>query len=267
MQHSMKPVILGAAIALTSVALFAFVFRLPSSTTGEQPRTISVSGQASRKLVPDEAHLKVNLNSMLPKMAEAKAAHDVKLKALLEITKALGIEERKVRTESAMVQPIYEYATEPATAIMPNPQPKRVFRGYRVQTQLDITVVDTSKVGALMEKITEAGFEKDANTEWGSLLDLNYQVSEPEKKRDELLAEAIAAARAKAERMAAAAGSSVARVQQITESNVGTYNPRPVPMLAMAKVSMAEADGAPPVAPPSGEENLQANVSVAFELR
>jgi uncharacterized protein YggE len=76
MQHSMKPVILGAAIALTSVALFAFVFRLPSSTTGEQPRTISVSGQASRKLVPDEAHLKVNLNSMLPKMAEAKAAPD-----------------------------------------------------------------------------------------------------------------------------------------------------------------------------------------------
>ena len=263
----MKSVIVGAVIALMSAFVIGAVVRPPLVMGGGQAgvRTISVSGQANRKLVPDEAHLRVNLNSMLPKMAEAKAAHDEKLKALLEITKAEGIEERKVRTESSMVQPIYEYVNTPVTATMPNPQPTRVFRGYRVQTQLDITVVDTAKVGVLMEKITEAGFEKDANTEWGNLLDLNYQVSEPEKKRDELLGEAITVARAKAERMAAAAGSSVARVQQISEGNVSDYNPRPVPMMAMAKMSMAEADGAP-VAPPTGEQNLQANVSVVFEL-
>ena len=263
----MKQVMLGAAIAFLSIVLAGVMMRPQMFMGGTgAARTISVSGHTERKLVPDEAHLRVNLNSMKLKMAEAKADHDEKLKTLLEMTKAEGVEERKVRTESSSVQPIYEYVSQPVTALIPNPQPKREFRGYRVQTLLDITVVDTAKVGALMEKITEAGFEQGANTEWGNLLDLQYQVSEPEKKRDELLSEAIAAARSKAERMAAASGSKVIGVQQISEGNVSHYQP---PMMAMAKSARMEMDmaGAAPVTPPSGEQNLEANVSVIFELK
>ncbi|MDX2094592.1 MAG: SIMPL domain-containing protein [Alphaproteobacteria bacterium] len=260
----MKPVILGAVIALLSAVA---VVRLPAmSGVANAPRTISVTGQANKKILPDEAHLRVNLNAMNLNMAEAKAAHDEKLGTLFEIAKSEGVEEKKLRTESASVQPVYEYVTPPVTATMPNPQPTRVFRGYRMQTQLDITVVDTAKVGALMEKITEAGFEKEANTEWGNLLDLHYEVSEPEKKRDELLAEAIAAARAKAEHMAEAAGAGVVRVQHISEGMVSPYNPpRPMPMMAMTKMGVAEAQGSA-VTPPPGEQDLQANVSVIFEL-
>lgn len=261
-----KHIALGAGIALISVAVVAYIIYLPSWTKHEI-RTVTVSGHAEKKLVPDEAHLQVNLNSMKPKIAEAKASHDEKLRALLALAKDAGVEDKKVRTESSTVQPIYEYVNPPITASMPNPQPKREFKGYRVQTLLDMTVVDTSKVGVLMEKITQAGFEKDANTEWGNLLDLNYQVSEPEKKRDELLAEAIAAARTKAERMASAAGSSVVGVQSINEGQVSPY--QPMPRMMMAKAAMmaeASADMAP-VTPPSGEENLQASVSVVFELK
>ncbi len=264
----MKQLVMGAAIALVSIAVVSAIAH-PASVIGgtNTPRTISVSGQANKKLVPDEAHLRVNLNSMKLKMADAKADHDEKLKTLLDIVKSEGVEERKVRTESASVQPMYEYVNQPITAAMPNPQPKREFRGYRVQTQLDITVVDTAKVGVLMEKITEAGFEKDANTEWGNLLDLNYRVSEPEKKRDELLAEAIATARTKAERMANAAGSRVVGVHSISEGNVSHYQP-PMPMMMArgAVIEQAMSDAAP-VAPPSGEQNLQASVSVVFELK
>jgi uncharacterized protein YggE len=260
----MKPFVIGT-IALAGAAVLCLATRSPLSDA-HTPRTITVSGHANRKLVQDEAHLRVNLNSMKMKMAEAKSAHDEKLKALLEITKSEGVEEKKVRTESSSVQPIYEYVERPVTASMPNPQPVRVFRGYRVQTLLDVTVVDTAKVGALMEKITEAGFEEGANTEWGNLLDLQYQVSDPDKKRDELLADAITSARAKAEQMAKAAGTSVSRVQEILEGNVNGYAP-PRPMPAMARMDMAAGAEGAPVAPPSGEQNLEANVSVIFELK
>jgi uncharacterized protein YggE len=262
----MKQVILGAAIALIATVAVAFLNRPLVAVGGmaAEARTITVSGQANRKLVPDEAHLRVNLNSMQMKMADAKADHDEKLKKLLEIAKEEGIEERKVRTESSTIQPIYEYVNQSPAII--NSQPQRVFRGYRVQSLLDVTVVDTAKVGQVMEKITNAGFEKEANTEWGNLLDLQYQVSEPEKKRDELLAEAIAVARAKAENMAKAAGTSVAGVRQISEGHVSNYMPRP--MMAMGKaVAMDMAAESAPVAPPSGEQELQANVSVVFELK
>lgn len=258
----MKPMMIGAAV-LASAAALCFVARPPASDA-KAPRTITVSGHANRKLVPDEAHLAVNLNSMKMKMAEAKSAHDEKLKKLLEITSSEGVEEKKVRTESSTVQPIYEYVDPAPNAI--NQQPTRVFKGYRVQTQLDVTVMDTTKVGALMEKITEAGFEQGANTEWGNLLDLQYRVSEPEKKRDELLADAITAARAKAEQMAKAAGSGVARVQQISEGGVSGYAP-PRPMMAMARMAEADMSAGAAVAPPSGEQNLEANVSVTFELK
>jgi uncharacterized protein YggE len=50
-------------------------------------------------------------------------------------------------------------------------------------------------------------------------------VSDPDKKRDELLADAITSARAKAEQMAKAAGTSVSRVQEILEGNVNGYAP------------------------------------------
>lgn len=269
MESMVKPVILGAAIAIISATIASVMVRPAPFAQASQVRVITVNGHANRKLVPDEAHLRVNLNTINLKMAEAKTSHDEKLKKLLDITKAEGVEERKVRTESSTVQPIYEWVQQPVTATMPNPQPKQVFKGYRVQTLLDITVVDTAKVGALMEKITEAGFEQEARTEWGNLLELNYQVSEPEKKRDELLAEAIAAARSKAERMAEASGSKVVGVQSINEGNISPIYPPPMPMMAMAKSARMEMDAAAaaPVTPPSGEQNLEANVNVVFELK
>ncbi len=224
-------------------------------------RTISVSGEANRKFVPDEAHLRVNLNSMKMKLADAKTAHDEKLKKLMSIVDEAGIEERKVRTESSTVQPVYEYVN------VPQGNSNRVFKGYRVQTQLDITVADTTKLGSVMESITNAGFEQGANTEWGDLLNLQYQVSEPEKKRDELLAEAIGNAKQKAERMAQAASAKIGDVYQINEGNVPSFRPPvPMPMVMMAKsADMASAPEAA-YAPPAGEEQLSATVSVVFEL-
>lgn len=226
-------------------------------------RSISVSGMAERKIVPNEAHLRVNLNSMDMKMAQAKAAHDAKLKKLLGITGDAKIDERKVRTESSTIQPIYDYVNDPKTG-----QGTRVFKGYRVQTQLDITVADTNKLGGLMEQITSAGFEEGANTEWGNLLDLNYQIADPDKQRDELLAEAITNARAKAARMAQAAEASLGRVYQINEGSAPSFRPPvPMPMVMMAKSADAGAMNEAAYAPPAGEQNVQATVNVVFELK
>lgn len=226
-------------------------------------RSISVSGMAERKIVPNEAHLRVNLNSMKMKIAEAKSEHDAKLKKLLAITGDAGIDERKVRTENSSIQPIYDYMNDPKTG-----QGTRVFKGYRVQTQLDVTVADTTKLGDLMDKITSAGFEDGANTEWGNLLDLNYQIADPDKQRDELLAEAIGNARAKAERMAEAAGSSLGRVYQINEGSAPSFRPPvPMPMMVMAKAADAGGMAESAYAPPAGEQNVQATVNVVFELK
>lgn len=250
----MKKIIL--ALAVTSIATGAL-----AQQTFIPVRTITVSGMAQRKVVPNEAHIQVNLNSLAMKLADAKTAHDKKLAKLMGIVKGEGIDEKKVRTENSNIQPLYDYRNDPKTG-----QNVRVFKGYRAQTNLDITVTESSKVGPLTDKITSAGFEDGASTEWGNLINLDYRIANPEQISDELLAQAIANAREKADRMASAAGASIDRVYQVNEGGAPVFAPHPVPMMAMAKMESAGAADAA-YAPPAGEQNVQANVTVTFELK
>ena len=133
-----------------------------------------------------------------------------------------------------------------------------------MQTSLDITVVDTTKLGQLMDATSTAGFEQGGNPEWGDLMNVYYTLSDSDKIRDTMLADAILNARAKAENMAKAAGAILGAVQQIQEGNSPNFNyPRPVPMMAMTK---AELTSSAPIAPPAGEQQMQASVTVTFEL-
>jgi len=236
---------------------------LASSALAQQQfvaiRSVTVSGLAERKVVPDEAHINVNLNAQDKDMARARTLHQTKLSKLMMLVKDAGINERKVSTQSSSIQPIYTYRNDGTG------NSKRVFEGYRVQTGLDITVEDTAKLGSLMDKIASAGFEQGANTEWGNLLNVYYTVSNPTKIRDEMLAEAIANAKAKAERMADASGASLGSVYQINEN--GTPQFRPV-MAAAPRAMMMKADAAMmEAAPPAGEQELQSNVTVTYELK
>lgn len=237
------------------MAIFLGLCAASSSQAAELEalRSITVSGQAERQVVPDEAHVQVNLNALEPKLADAKTAHDKKLKQLLAIVSKAGIDEKKVKTLYATSEPQYDYTNS-----------QRVFKGYRVQTQLYIAVNPTDKLAGLMDTITEAGFERGASTEWGNLLSVSYQVSNPDKLRDELLADAIVNARAKAENMANAAGVGVGAVMQINETGAPSFNfPRAMPMMAM-RAALADAA---PIAPPAGEQKMQASVTVTFALK
>lgn len=225
-------------------------------------RTLTVTGTAKREVVPDEAHLSVNLNAQALKLADAKSAHDAKLKKLLGLAREAGIDEKKVRTQSSGVQPVYRYENDPKTG-----RNTRRLDGYRVQTSVDITVGDTSKLGGLMDAVTAAGFEQGANAEWGDLISTYYTLSNPEKIRDEMLAEAIANAKQKAVKMAAAVSANVAGVVQLNETGAPTLDfPRPMrPMaFALGGAKVAESSG---VVPPAGEQEVNASVTVMFELK
>lgn len=246
-----------AALAITFALVWHVVKPAPVNAPHDAMHTITVSGTADRKVVPDEGHIMVNLNSKQFKLGDAKKDHDEKLKKLLAIADNRGVEKKHVRTQSSNVQPIYRYTYE-------DNKQQRFFEGYRVQTMIDITVKETETMGALMEDIAEAGFEKEASTEWGQLMSMHYAVSEPEKVRDEILADAVAAARAKAKRMADAAGASLGKVTSISEGSLPQIMPYPVPMMAKG---MEMAADAAPVTPPAGEQSLNAQVSVSFELK
>ena len=247
-------------IAASGVALLAMTAHAQSAPLSPI-RSITVNGEAQRKVVPDEAHLTVDLNAQAMKMGDAKSAHDAKLEKLLAIAKAEGIDSKKIRTQSTSVQPVYSYPADPATH-----QPVRHFDGYRMSSNIDITVTDTDHLAPLLDKITNAELDKGNAPEWGNLVNLYYTISNPEKLRDDLLAEAIANAKAKADNMSAAAGTAVGRVYEIREGGAPVFTPTPMPMMARAMAASAPMMKSAE-APPAGEQQVQSSVTVTYELK
>ncbi len=242
---------------ILTAALLATTLLATPALADSAIRSITVSGMAERKVVPDEAHIQVNLNAQDKDMAAARTAHQAKLEKLIKLVIAAGIEEKKVSTQQSNIQPVYTYRSGA------NGTNERVFQGYRVQTNLDITVADTKKLGGLMNSIANGGFEQGANTEWGNLTSMYYTLSDPDKTRDELLTDAIANAKSKAQRMAKAAGAELGDVYQINENGTAQFRP-----MMMAKGAMAmSADSRAEMAPPAGEQELQSNVTVTYELQ
>lgn len=218
-------------------------------------RMITVTGQTERKVVPDQAHVNVNVSGLEPKVDAAKASHDKKLKDVIAIAKANGIDEAQIRTQHSSMQPQYTYENN-----------KRQFRGYMVQTALDITVKKTENLGPLMDKLSAAKLETGNANEWQGFMNVSYTIAEPEKIRDQMLADAIKNAREKAENMASAAGTKVGRVYAIQEGNAPSFAFPAVPMMARAMKAEMASDAAGGMAPPAGEQQLNASVTVSFEL-
>lgn len=222
-------------------------------------RTITVNGLAKKNIVPDEAHITVNLNARDLALVKAKAAHDDKLRKLMALVADYRIDKKKVSTQSSNVEPIYNYENNPNTN-----QNEQVFKGYRVQTTVDITVKDTSKIAKLMDSVMEAGFDKGLPPEWGQLMSMYYTLSDPQKLQEAMLVEAIKNAKIKADKMAVAADAKVARVFQINEGGGFSYNPRPIPMMLASMQRNSSSDSA--IAPPAGEQEVQSTVTVTYEL-
>lgn len=244
------------------LVIAALLTATPALAVGELTqvpvRSITASGMSERKVAPDEAHVQVNFGATNMKLEAAKAEHDKKLRTVMSIAEKAGIDKAQMKTLNSSIQPVYTWEDN-----------RQNFRGYRVQTMIDITVKKIDAVGALIEKLSVAGLESGNTQEWGNLLNVSYSISNPDKVRDEMLAEAIKNARAKAQNMATAAGASIGNVIQINEGGAPQFNFPPAPMMARAEMAMAggAADAKMAVAPPVGEQQVNANVTVIFELK
>lgn len=234
-----------AALCVSSVAIAADV-----------PRIITASGMSERKIVPDEAHVNVNISAIDKTLETAKAEHDRKLNKVLAIAKRAGIEQQKIRTDNATIRPQYSWDNN-----------KQNFKGYVVQTSLDITLKKIDGLGELMDKIASAKLENAVSNEYSGLMHVHYVISDPHKVREDMLVDAIKNARSKAERMAAAAGANLGRAIQINEGGTPRFDfPPDLPMLPGSAMSV-EARANAVAAPPPGEQQLNANVTVSFELK
>ena len=227
------------------------------------PPTISVSGTAEVRVVPDNAVLRFSIDSRAVELAAAVADNDAKVKAVVRFLTESKIDDKFIRTELIRIRPIFEqpskspYPRQQTAQGAASSQPRSVEEkikpiGYSARREISVTINDLSSFETIYRGLIERGVNEVDN--------LAFQSSELRKHRDEARLLAVRAAREKAEAMARELGCTLAAVQTIRESNPGWRGSN----MMQNRVSLAGGEAGSSVA--SGMMTISATVDVVFVL-
>ncbi|MDB5190417.1 MAG: hypothetical protein JWN49_743 [Parcubacteria group bacterium] len=255
--NASRPVRWAAAAALTMLALFLLVKTgdaMARYGKGDNPQlnTITVTGTGDSAVVPDIATISFSVQETAADVKTAQDAATKKTNDALAAIKALGVDDKDVKTASYSVNP--QYATvQPCYPGVMCPQSGGKITGYQVSQSVDVKVRDTSKAGDVLAKLGGLGVQNISGP--------NFTTDDDSGVLNAARANAIADARAKAKELAKELGVSLGDVVSYSDSgNVMPY---------YAKGGMAMDSVAPASAPtlPTGQDQRTVNVQVTYEIR
>lgn len=216
-----------------------------AETLPDDHRTISVTGTGEITVEPDICRLILGVVSEGTTSAEAQAGTTKAMNAVIAALRALGIEEKYIKTVSFNLTPVYDYGSNERPVVL---QPI----GFRVEHRLQVTVHDLSKVAKVIDNSIAAG----ANT----ADDITYSVEKTEELRTQALTKAVQEARSKANAIAAAAGVSIIEIKTIQEQGVD-YGYYRVPVAYDKATAAGEAMTVMP-----GELTIRASVAMTVRF-
>jgi hypothetical protein len=232
-----------ALFLLTSTPLQA----LPASAHDEpQKRTISLTATGAVKTTPDKVDISTGVTSEAKSAREALDANTDAMAKVVAALKEDGIEPKDIQTTNFSVSPVYEQRPYDK----PDGRPP-VIVGYRVTNQVRITLHDTKKLGAILDRVVSLGANQIDSIEFG--------VDEPEALKDEARKLALKNVADNAKLYAEAAGVGLGPILTISEEE-SAYYPRAVPAAARMD-AMKEA-----VPIEAGTASVEVRVRVTWEI-
>jgi uncharacterized protein YggE len=222
-----------------SLVIAAMLLAAPALAQTVPPPAVSVTGEATVSVAPDQAQIDGGVTSDARTAREAAEANNAAMGKVLQALKGAGIEEKDFQTSRLSLQPQYA----------PNRTGPSPVTGYRASNRVTVRVRDVSKVAGVIDVLVGAG----ANDIGG----INFTVSQPSKHLDDAREKAVADARRKAEIYARAAGVTLGEPLSISEEGA------PAPLFR-GKMAAPMAAGAPVA---QGEETLSVTVSVSWAIK
>jgi uncharacterized protein YggE len=241
------PIIL--AIGLIAVGLFAaigprggFEGDLSITQLPSEP-TITVSGEATVTVTPDEAQMYIGVRTDAATAEEAQQENANIMDDVMSALKSEGIASADIETSYFSVYPNYDWVGG-----------RSVLRGYTAQHELRVTTENLEKVGDYLDTASAAG----AN----DIGDIRFDLSEESQAevRNDALSEAAQNAESKADAIAGSLGVNVGEVLSVSES----YSYYPAPRYAGGFEVMAMEEAAPTQISP---ENIEVSASVTIQYR
>ena len=167
--------------------------------------SLRVSGEAEVRVVPDEAVLRLGVESFNETLAAASAANQATIASLVEVARGHGVADEHVQTEYVHVEPL----------VQTHRSGQAVYEvyGYRVRRAVVVTLRDLDAFDDLLHDAVAVGVTH--------VQDVAFQTTRLREARDEARAQAADAAREKAEVFASRLGRQVGPALSISESNYG----------------------------------------------
>lgn len=233
---------LAASAATVTALLLAGIAHAQAQTTDDKmQRHITVSATGSVEAPPDIARVQTGVIVEADSAAQALSGNSAAMSKLIAGLKESAIDAKDIQTSQFRVEPRY---TNPRDGQAPE------INGYRVVNEVQVTVRDVAKLGAILDALVKLG----ANQMNG----LSFEVSKADTLKDDARKQAIDNALRRAKLLAAAGGAEVGEVISISE-DVVHGGPRPYAMARAAKADMVPIEG--------GSETLEARVTVTWALK
>lgn len=211
----------------------------------ELNREITVQGQGEVTAKPDVAVITLAVQTEILPTAEAASQNLATTFAkVLSAVKTAGVADKDVKTTNLSVNPVYDYTAG-----------KQVPRGYQASESITVSVRAIDTVSDVLGKATAQGVNQVGG--------ISFTIDKPENLKIMAQENAIADAKEKASKLAKSLGVSLGKVKTFSISDFPS-GPPIYALNAESKAGGGDVSG-PPVA--SGENTVQANVTVTFELK
>ena len=240
---TLRPPVWAIFIAVL-IASGAYIWGKNIETRDHAPAMIVVTGEGKMSAAPDIAELSFGMQTGPQSSAKVALSRlSDSMNAVIASVKKLGIDEKDIRTQSLYMSPVYDYTDG-----------RQVLRGYQATESLVVKVRDLDKVGDVLTAATAAG----ANEAGG----VNFRIDNPDAVQAQAREKAITQAKEKARVLAGQLQMSLGKVKAFSEG--GGVMP-PMPMMARAEMGMASDMKSVPV--PAGEQEVNVQVTITYELK
>lgn len=235
------------ALALALGASLALPFAAFAADADMTPRIV-VTGEGEATVAPDLALLSLAVMREAKTAREALDANNTAMADVIKAMKESGIADRDLQTAGVQINPRYDYTNKPDGT----QEAKLV--AYQVTNSVNVRIRDLKKTGEVIDKSVTLGVNQG-----GGIVFTN---DDPSAAREEARKKAVANAVAKAKTLSEAAGVTLGKVLEISETS---YAELPMPMMAAKALARDSAGGAAPVE--AGENAYRIQVNMTYELK
>ncbi|WP_196591165.1 SIMPL domain-containing protein [Pectinatus frisingensis] len=223
--------------------LFVLPFAVSPSIAGAEaaPRTISVEGESSFYVTPDQASVEIGIETTGTTAADASRKNAAVMTDIQNALYGIGFTQKDIKTASYDFYPVYDKDNS-----------QRI-TGYKAENTVVVTTNDINNVGSIIDTAVKNG-ASNVNS-------VKFSLKDVQKYKDSALKAAVIDAKQKSKAIAGELGKSIVNVVSASESNIYVEN-----RAAGVSFKAMNADMAAPTPISAKDLQVSARVSVTFEI-